>query len=150
MAEVNHREESSGNVFADLNIPEPSLYKAKAELANQICTVIQERNLTQAEAAEILGINQPKVSALTKGNLDGFSSDRLFKFLNLLGQDIEIVIRPHTDAHREAGIKVSQDHQLQQEEEKLNIEPCKKKSLLEVLANLEDFEADIGDINEDL
>lgn len=107
MAEVNHREESSGNVFADLNIPEPSLYLAKAELANQICTVIQERNLTQVEAAEILGINQPKVSALTRGNLDGFSSDRLLKFLNLLGQDIEIVIRPHTDANREAGIKVS-------------------------------------------
>ncbi len=94
MAEVNHREESSGNVFADLNIPEPSLCLAKAELANQICTVIQERNLTQVEAADILGINQPKVSALTRGNLDGFSSDRLFKFLNLLGQDIEIVIRP--------------------------------------------------------
>ena len=108
MAEVNHREESSGNVFADLNIPEPSLYLAKAELANQICTVIQERNLTQVEAAEILGINQPKVSALTRGNLDGFSSDRLFKFLNLLGQDIEIIIRPHTDANQEAGIKVSE------------------------------------------
>ena len=107
MAEVNHREESSSNIFADLNIPEPSLYLAKAELANQICTVIQERNLTQVEAAEILGINQPKVSALTRGNLDGFSSDRLFKFLNLLGQDIEIVIRPHTDTNREAGIKVS-------------------------------------------
>ena len=107
MVEVNHREESSGNIFADLNIPEPSLYLAKAELANQICTVIQERNLTQVEAADILGINQPKVSALTRGNLDGFSSDRLFKFLNLLGQDIEIVIRPHTDANREAGIKVS-------------------------------------------
>lgn len=107
MTEVNHREESSGNIFADLNIPEPSLYLAKAQLANQICTVIQERNLTQVEAAEILGINQPKVSALTRGNLDGFSSDRLFKFLNLLGQDIEIVIRPHTDANREAGIKVS-------------------------------------------
>ena len=107
MAEVNHREESSGNIFADLNIPEPSLYLAKAELANQICTVIQERNLTQAETADILGINRPKVSALTRGNLNGFSSDRLFKFLNLLGQDIEIVIRPHTDANREAGIKVS-------------------------------------------
>ena len=106
MAEINHREESSGNIFADLNISEPCLYLAKAELANQICTVIQERNLTQAEAADILGINQPKVSSLTRGNLDGFSSDRLFKFLNLLGQDIEIVIRPHTDANREAGIKV--------------------------------------------
>ncbi|MEM8720602.1 MAG: helix-turn-helix transcriptional regulator [Cyanobacteria bacterium P01_G01_bin.39] len=107
MTEANHREESSSNIFADLNIPEPSLYLAKAQLANQICTVIQKRNLTQVEAAEILGINQPKVSALTRGNLDGFSSDRLLRFLNLLGQDIEIIIRPHTDASREAGIRIS-------------------------------------------
>ncbi len=107
MTEVNQREPSSGNVFADLNIPEPSLYLAKAQLAHQICTIIQSRNLTQVEAASILGINQPKVSALTRGNLDGFSSDRLFKFLNLLDQDIEIVIRPHTDPNIEAGIRVS-------------------------------------------
>lgn len=107
MMEVNNREPSSGNVFADLNIPEPSLYLAKAQLAHQICTIIEERNLTQVEAAEILRINQPKVSALTRGNLDGFSSDRLFKFLNLLDQDIEIVIRPHTDPNQEAGIRVS-------------------------------------------
>ncbi len=106
MIEVNQREESSGNVFADLNIPEPSLYMAKAQLAHQICEVIKERNLTQVEAAEILGINQPKVSALTRGNLDGFSSDRLFRFLNLLDRDIEIIIRPHTDPNREAGIRV--------------------------------------------
>ncbi len=106
MMEVNKREESSGNVFADLNIPEPSLYMAKAQLAHQICTIIQERNLTQVEAAEILGINQPKVSALTRGNLDGFSSDRLFKFLNLLDRDVEIIIRPHTDPNQKAGIRV--------------------------------------------
>lgn len=106
MMEVNQREESSGNVFADLNIPEASLYLAKAQLAHQICEAIKERNLTQVEAASILGINQPKVSALTRGNLDGFSSDRLFRFLNLLDRDIEIIIRPHTDPNREAGIRV--------------------------------------------
>ncbi len=107
MMEVDKREQSSGNVFADLNIPEPNLYLAKAKLAHQICTIIQSRNLTLVEAAEILGINQPKVSALTRGNLDGFSSERLFRFLNLLDQDIEIVIRPHTDPNQEAGIRVS-------------------------------------------
>jgi predicted XRE-type DNA-binding protein len=101
-------ERSSGNVFADLNVPEPSLYLAKAMLAHEICVAIRERNLTQAKAAEILKINQPKVSALTRGNLDGFSSDRLFRFLNLLGKDIEIVIRPHTDQTQEAGIRVNQ------------------------------------------
>lgn len=106
MTRINKREESSGNVFVDLNIPEPSLYMAKAQLAHSICTAIEERKLTQVEAAKILGINQPKVSALTRGNLDGFSSDRLFRFLNLLDRDIEIIIRPHTDPEREAGIRV--------------------------------------------
>jgi predicted XRE-type DNA-binding protein len=101
-------ERSSGNVFADLNVPEPSLYLAKAMLAHEICIAIRERNLTQAKAAEILKINQPKVSALIRGNLDGFSSDRLFRFLNLLGKDIEIVIRPHTDQTQAAGIRVNQ------------------------------------------
>jgi len=94
MAEVNQREQSSGNIFADLNIPEPSLYLAKAQLAKQILTVIRERNLTQIEATDILDIDRPEISALTRGNLDEFSSDRLFKFLNLLGQNIEIVVRP--------------------------------------------------------
>lgn len=106
MTEIERREESSDNIFADLNIPEPSLYMAKAQLAHQICEVIKERSLTQIKAAEILGITQPKVSALTRGNLDGFSSDRLFRFLNLLDRDIEIIIRPHTDPDREAGIRV--------------------------------------------
>lgn len=106
MTRINKREKSGGNVFVDLNIPEPSLYMAKAQLAHQICTAIKERKLTQVEAAKILGINQPKVSALTRGNLDGFSSDRLFRFLNLLDRDIEITIRPHTNPDREAGIKV--------------------------------------------
>lgn len=100
------QEKGSSNVFADVNVPQSALYLAKAQLAHQISTVIGERNLTQTEAAEILGINQPKVSALIRGNLDGFSSDRLFKFLNLLDRDIEIVIRPHTDPNHEAGIRV--------------------------------------------
>ena len=101
------QDKSSNNVFASVNIPQSGLYLAKAQLANSICQVIEERNLTQMEAAEILGINQPKVSAIVRGNLDGFSLDRLFKFLNLLDRDIEIVVRPHTDPNHEAGIRVS-------------------------------------------
>ncbi|MGL6340904.1 MAG: helix-turn-helix domain-containing protein [Waterburya sp.] len=103
----SQREQGSENIFADLNIPEPSLYLAKAQLAHQICTIIQQRNLTQVEAAKILGINQPKVSALTKGNLDGFSSDRLFKFLNLLDHDIEITIHPTINPSQKARIRVN-------------------------------------------
>ena len=89
MMEVeNKREESSGSVFADLNIPKPSLYLAKAQLAHQICEIVRERNLSQVETAEILGIDRPQVLALTKGNLDRFNCDRLFEFLNLLESKI--------------------------------------------------------------
>jgi predicted XRE-type DNA-binding protein len=87
---------SGGNVFADLRIPNPEQYLAKAELAATILGIVERRGLTQAAAAKLLGISQPKVSALLNGRLDGFSSDRLFRFLNALGCDVNIVVsRPH-------------------------------------------------------
>ena len=87
-------EPSSGNVFADLELEDPEERLAKAELARRICDIIAERKLSQTRAAALLGIDQPKVSALVRGKLDGFSIDRLFRFLNALGRDVEIVIRP--------------------------------------------------------
>jgi predicted XRE-type DNA-binding protein len=92
---------SSGNVFADLAVPNADEALAKAELARRICDILAERKLTQARAAAVLGIDQPKVSALIRGKLDGFSTDRLFRFLNALGQDVEIVVRPrpHKNGH---------------------------------------------------
>ena len=87
-------ERSSGNVFADLALPRPEELMAKAELVQRICDCLAERKLTQVKAAALLGIDQPKVSALMRGNLDGFSMDRLLRFLNALGHDVEIVIRP--------------------------------------------------------
>ena len=87
-------EESSGNVFADLGLPDPEGCLVRAELTLRICDIIAERKLTQAKAAAILGIDQPKVSALMRGKLSGFSTDRLIRFLNALGSDVEIVIRP--------------------------------------------------------
>jgi predicted XRE-type DNA-binding protein len=87
-------EESSGNVFADLGLKNPEELLAKAELVQRIADIIAERKLTQVRAAKLLGIDQPKVSALLRGRLDGFSTDRLFRFLNALGRDVEIVIRP--------------------------------------------------------
>ena len=83
---------SSGNVFADLGIAHPEQYLAKAELAAKILRVVQNRRLTQAATGKLLGISQPKVSALLHGRLDGFSSDRLFRFLNALGCDVRISI----------------------------------------------------------
>jgi len=85
---------SSGNVFADLELPNADELYAKAELARRISRIIKGRHLTQKQAAEILGIDQPKVSALIRGHLDGFSTERLFRFLMALGRDIEIVVKP--------------------------------------------------------
>jgi predicted XRE-type DNA-binding protein len=87
-------EASSGNVFADMGLKNPKELLAKAELVQRICDIIAQRKLTQARAAKLLGIDQPKVSALLRGRLDGFSTDRLFRFLNALGSDVEIVVRP--------------------------------------------------------
>jgi predicted XRE-type DNA-binding protein len=99
-------EASSGNVFADLGVPNPDEALAKAELARGICAIISQRRLTQAKAAALLGVDQPKVSALLRGKLDGFSTDRLFRFLNALGQDVEIVIRPRRRDDQEASTRV--------------------------------------------
>ncbi len=84
---------SSGNVFADLGLPDAEERLAKAELARQIEHIVKKRRLTQERAAKILGISQPKVSALLQGKLAGFSMDRLLKFLMALDQDIEIRIK---------------------------------------------------------
>ena len=85
---------SSGNVFADLGLPDAGDALAKAELADRICQVIAGRGLTQSQAAKVMGLDQPKISALLRGKLRGFSAERLFRCLNDLGQEIEITIRP--------------------------------------------------------
>jgi predicted XRE-type DNA-binding protein len=87
-------EPSSGNVFVDLGFPNAKEELAKADLAIRISRLIAARKLTQKEAAAVLRIDQPKVSALLRGKLEGFSTGRLLRFLNALGQDVEIVIRP--------------------------------------------------------
>lgn len=85
---------SSGNVFADLGLANADELLVKAELVRQISNLIDAKKLTQAEAAKILGIDQPKISALLNGRLSGFSTDRLFRFLNALGSDVEIRVFP--------------------------------------------------------
>lgn len=89
------------NVFADLGLPSPDERLAKAELAYQINTLIKQKKLTQIQAAQLLGIDQPKISALNKGKLAGFSFERLFKYLTVLGQNIVITTKPksRTKAH---------------------------------------------------
>ncbi|WP_321473729.1 helix-turn-helix transcriptional regulator [uncultured Paludibaculum sp.] len=84
---------SSGNVFADLGLPKSGDLLAKAELASKIIAEIQHKRLTQSQAAEMLGIDQPKVSALKQGKLAGFSIERLMRMLLRLGRDIEISVK---------------------------------------------------------
>ena len=84
---------STGNVFADLGLPDADDRLAKAELARQIGMIVRERALTQQAAARVLGVDQPKVSALLAGQISGFSLERLARFLTLLGRDVQIVVR---------------------------------------------------------
>lgn len=97
----------SGNVFADLGYPRPEEAAAKAELAHKITKIIERRRLTQAEAAELLDVDQPKISALRRGKLSGFSLDRLVRFLVLLGSDVEIVVKEQPRRRRRAKLLVA-------------------------------------------
>lgn len=100
-------EKSSGNVFDDLNLPNPEEALAKAELARQIDFIIKKKKLTQEQAALLLGIDQPKVSALVSGKLSGFSLERLFRFLNELGQDVTINVKPKSRSHKKGSISIN-------------------------------------------
>ena len=97
---------SKGNVFADIDLPNPEEALAKAELARQIHHIIKKRKLTQNKAAALLGIDQPKVSALIRGKLSGFSLERLLRFLNELGQDITINVKPKPPKHKKGVINI--------------------------------------------
>jgi predicted XRE-type DNA-binding protein len=99
-------EVGSGNVFADLGLPNPEEHLAKAELASRIDAAIRQRRLTQAAAAELLGIDQPKVSRLLRGYLTNFSVERLMHFLTLLGRDVEIVVKPVPRSRRKGRLRV--------------------------------------------
>ncbi len=90
MTSDNTVHDSSGNVFADLGIENADEYMAKSQLAAEILRIVQRRRLTQAETAKLLGIRQPKVSELLRGRLDGFSTDRLLRFIIRLGYDVQI------------------------------------------------------------
>ena len=86
--------ESSGNVFADLGFPNADREQLKAKLMLEICRAIKDRGLTQTQAGEVLGIQQSHVSTLMNGHSGNYSLGRLFEFLNALGRDVEIVVRP--------------------------------------------------------
>ena len=84
----------SGNVFADLGFDNSEEMLAKARLVSEMQKVINKKKLTQTDAAKILGLTQPKLSILLKGQFKGYSTDRLIRFLRILGQDIDIFVTP--------------------------------------------------------
>ncbi|MGD0012871.1 MAG: helix-turn-helix transcriptional regulator [Bryobacteraceae bacterium] len=98
---------SSGNVFADLGFPDAAERQTKVRLALAINRILERRRLSQTRAARILGISQPKVSALSNYRLDGFSVERLMRLLTALDQDVEIVIRSKPHSRRGARIVVT-------------------------------------------
>jgi len=99
-------EDGGGNVFADLGFANPERERLKAHLTLQIYRVVRKRGLTQAAAGKILGIKQPHVSALMRGQSGAFSAARLMEFLTALGQDVEITVRPTRKRHGEMSVVV--------------------------------------------
>src|SRR6266853_718236 len=110
MARERNREvviKSSGNVFADLGLSDAGEKQTRVRLAVAINQIIEARRLSQTVAARLLAINQPKISALVNYRLEGFSVERLMRFLNALDRDVEIVIRKKPRSKRAARIVVT-------------------------------------------
>ncbi|MHB1701369.1 MAG: helix-turn-helix domain-containing protein [Acidobacteriaceae bacterium] len=114
--------QSTGNVFADLEIPGAEESLAKAELARRIAAILQERHLTQMQAAAILNVDQPKVSLLIRGRLSGFSIERLLRFLLLLGSDVAITIKPRHNVRSKARTRTVQGKSGLSERGKLTVD----------------------------
>ncbi len=89
----NDVERGSGNVFADLGHADADAHLVKAELVGRIDAAVRQRRMTQTEAARLLGLSQPDVSRLLRGDFRDYSLERLLRLLTMLGRDIEIVIR---------------------------------------------------------
>ncbi len=96
----------SGNVFADLGFADAEERQTKVRLAVAINNIIEERHLSQVEAAEVLKINQPKISALSHFKLEGFSVERLMTYLTALDRDVSIVIKKKPRSRASARISV--------------------------------------------
>ncbi len=97
----------SGNVFADLGLPGADEKRTKVRLAVALNQALKSRHVSQTEAAELLNINQPKISALMNYRLQGFSVERLMHFLNALGRDVEIVVHRKVRARKSGRILVT-------------------------------------------
>lgn len=97
---------SSGNVFEDLGLSEPADRLAKAELARKIAEIITKRHMNQADAAKLLGVDQPKISNIMNGRFSGFSLERLIHFLNVLGREVQIIVKQKPRSQAMGKLKV--------------------------------------------
>jgi predicted XRE-type DNA-binding protein len=100
-------EVGSGNVFADIGLPNAEEHLIKAQLVYKIDTLMKKRKLKQVEAAELFGVKQPDISKMLRGDFRQFSVERLLRFLVALGQDVEIVIKPHRGNQLAAQLRVA-------------------------------------------
>ncbi len=100
-------EVGSGNVFADVGVPNAEEHLVKAQLVYKIDTLMKERGLKQGQVAELCGIKQPDVSKMLRGDFRQFSVERLLRFLVALGLDVEIVVKPPCNAHQAPALHVT-------------------------------------------
>jgi len=106
MSSKKRYETGSGNVFKDIGVPNAEEHLVRAQLIFKIDTILKKRGLKQVEAADLLGVRQPDVSKMLRGEFRQFSVERLLRFLVALGQDVEIVVKPHRDRNDAAAMQV--------------------------------------------
>lgn len=107
MSNVKRYETGSRNVFQDIGVPHAEEHLIKAQLVFKIDAILKRRGLKQVEAAELLGIRQPDVSKMLRGDFRQFSVERLLRFLVALDQDVEIVVKPHQNRRNAPALHVS-------------------------------------------
>jgi predicted XRE-type DNA-binding protein len=106
VGQIEHNK-GSGNVFADVGLPNAEEHLVKARLVQKIDALLSQRGMKQIEAARLFGVTQPDVSKLLRGDFRQFSVERLMRFLVALGQDVEIVVRPHAGSVDAPALRVA-------------------------------------------
>jgi predicted XRE-type DNA-binding protein len=106
-------ETGSGNVFADIGLPNAQDHLVKAQLVYKIDSLMKSRGLKQVAAAKLFGVKQPDVSKMLRGDFRQFSVERLLRFLVALGQDVEIMVKPHRGARTAPRLRVAEEPEFQ-------------------------------------
>ena len=96
----------SGNVFADLGLPDAEEELLKAQLASHIRAIIKQRGLTQLQASKILGLAQPNLSRLLSGKMTGYSVERLLRYITTLGSDVDVVLRLKSEPQQRGRVNI--------------------------------------------